>query len=162
MSLTPSPLARWGRMALALLAVAVFFGPPLAAFATSPAVVPVPPTQPRVPVIHAQPFLTLASDTCFDDGPLHIGPVQKTKGLFYEAGLRDRLTETARRCLPSSGYLTVSASVDRKGNLSEVAADSGADRVPAECALSFIRSAGPVETRGPGRMKIGFFVGRTL
>jgi hypothetical protein len=157
-SLIPSRLARWGRTALGVLALTVMFGPSLAAFATSRPVVPVP-TKPLVPVIGAHPFLSLASDTCLDDGPLHIGPVERTKGLIYEAGLVERMTRTARQCLSSSGYLTLSASVDGKGKIADISADSGVDPAPAVCARSAILAGGAVETRGPGQMTIGFFIG---
>ena len=161
MSLQPSPLARWGRVLLGVLALAVMFGPSLAAFATSRPVVPVP-TKPLVPVISAHPFLSLQFETCIDDGPLHIGPVQKTKGLFYEPALLERMTRTARQCLSSSGYLTLSAAVDRNGAITTVEADSGADPAPAACARSAILADGAVETRGPGQMKIGFFMGSRI
>jgi len=146
-------------MLLGLLAIGIMFGPSLAAFATSRPVVPVP-IRPRVPVIQAQPFSRVDHDFCVDGGGLRLGPVEKTKGLFYEAALQERLTEAARRCLSGSGYLTVSASVDPKGNLRAFEADSGSDAAPAACARSFMRTEGPVETRGPGTMRIGFFTGR--
>ncbi len=159
MSFTPSPIVLWGKMTLALLAAAALCGPSIAAFATSRPVVPVP-TKVWVPVIRAHPFLNLAGDSCIGDPPLHIGPTERTKGLFYEEGLRQRMTESAVRCLGSSGYFTLSVSVDRNGNVGAVHAESGGDRASADCATAAIRNGGAVETRGPGRMAIGFFMGR--
>ena len=159
MSFTPSPFVLWGKMTLGLLAAAALFGPSIAAFASSPPVVPVP-SKVWVPVIRAHPFLNLAAGSGIGDPPLHIGPAQSTRGLFYEEALRQRMIETASRCLDSSGYLTLSASVDPRGNIRDVDAESGGDRAVAACATAAIRGDGAVETRGPGRMKIGFFMGR--
>jgi hypothetical protein len=159
MSLQPSRLARWGRMVLGLLAMAVMFGPSLAAFATSRPVVPVP-ERPRVPVIAVHPFLDVNYQSCFADPPLHIGPTLETKGLFYVAALRERMIAAASACTnPSSGYLVLSVSVDRRGRISDVEADAGYDRQLAACATTYLERNGDVETRGPGRMKIGFFMG---
>jgi hypothetical protein len=160
MSFTPSAFVLWGKMTLALLAVAALFGPSVAAFANSRPVVPVP-AKTWVPVIRARPFSRLAGGSSVDGPPLHIGPTQRTKGLFHEEALRHRMTETASRCaVRSSSYLVLSASVDGRGRLTNVKADAGTDGSLADCATSFLRRNSQVETRGPGTLEIGYFTGR--
>lgn len=147
-------------MALGVLAIAFMFGPSLAAFATSRPVVPVP-ENPRVPVIPVHPFRDLTHDSCIADPPLHVGPTMETKGLFYVAALEQRMIAAASACTdPSSGYLVLSASVDRQGRITGVDADAGRDRHLAACATTYLERNGDVETRGPGSIKIGFFMGR--
>jgi hypothetical protein len=159
MSLQPSRLARWGRMVLGFLAMAVMFGPSLAAFATSRPVVPVP-DRPRVPVIAVHPFLDVTSASCMPLPALHVGPTLESKGLFYVAPLRERMIAAASVCTDSSsGYLVLSVSVDRRGRITGVDADAGYDRQLAACATTYLERNGDVETRGPGSMKIGFFMG---
>ena len=112
MSLTPSPLARWGRVALGLAAAAALFGPSLAAFATSRIEVPAP-ARPPVEVIGARAFPSLAAGARAGAPPLHVGPTERTAGLRREAALRARMNDAASRCaLRASGYLVLSASVD--------------------------------------------------
>jgi hypothetical protein len=147
-------------MVLGLLAVAVMFGPSLAAFATSRIEVPVPRRRP-VEVIATRPFPALAAGKRTGAPPLHIGPTARTPGLLFEAALRSKMNEAASRCaLDSSTYLLLSASVDKKGRLTGVTGDSGDDRALADCAAAFVRQAGAVETRGPGTLEIGYFMGR--
>ncbi len=67
----------------------------------------------------------------------------------------------ATRCLrASAGFLTLSVSVDVKGSIREVEADTGGDGTLADCATTFVRTGGRFETRGPGTLKIGYYVGR--
>ena len=67
----------------------------------------------------------------------------------------------AIKCLgPASHFLTLSVSVDASGNLREVQADTGADDALADCATTFVRRGGRLETRGPGTLKIGYYMGR--
>jgi hypothetical protein len=147
-------------MVLGLLAMAVMFGPSLAAFATSRIEVPAP-TRPPVEVIATRPFPTLAAGARAGAPPLRIGPTVRTPGLVAEAALRGRMNEAAARCaLRASTFLVLSASVDRKGRLTEVKGDAGEDRALADCATVVLRQAGPVETRGPGTLEIGYFMGR--
>jgi hypothetical protein len=159
MSLTPSRLARWGRTVLGFAAIVVMFGPSLAAFATSRIEVPVPTRRP-VEVIATRPFPGLAAGTRAGGPPLRVGPMERTAGLVHEAPLRDRMNEAASRCaVRSSSYLVLSASVDGKGRLTHVSGEAGADGPLADCAASFIRQAGPLDTRGPGTLEIGYFMG---
>jgi hypothetical protein len=160
MSLTPSPLARLGRVALGLAAAATLFGPSLAAFATSRIEVPRPTRRP-IEVIAARPFSRLAAGARGGAPPLRVGPMERTPGLVREAPLRDRMNDAAARCvLRSSGYLVLAASVDGRGRLTDVRADAGDDRPLADCAAARLRQAGPLETRGPGTLEIGYFMGR--
>jgi hypothetical protein len=160
MSLQPSRLARWGRTVLGFLALAVMLGPSLAAFATSRIEVPAP-TRPPVEVIATRPFPVLAAGSRAGAPPLHVGPTVRTPGLVAEAALRSRLNEAAARCaLRASTFLVLSASVDKKGHLTDVKGDAGEDTALAACATAFVRQAGAVETRGPGTLEIGYFMGR--
>ncbi len=160
MSLTPSPLARLGRVALGLAAAAALFGPSLAAFATSRIDVPAP-TRPPIEVIAARPFSRLAGAGP-GAPPLRVGPTERTAGLVHEAPLRDRMNDAAAGCaLRSSGYLVLAASVDGRGHLTDVRAEAGDDRSFAACATSRLRQIRSVETRGPGTLEIGYFMGRS-
>ena len=163
MPLTPSRFALWGRMTLPLLVAAGFFGPSIAAFATSRPVVAVgvaPP--PPIPVISVHPFLNLApNDSCIEGPPLHIGPTRRTAVLFYEESLRARMNQAAEQCAgPSSGYLVLSVSVDKTARITDVTADAGADEGLARCATMVMRRSRGLETRGPGTLEIGYFMGR--
>ncbi|HXT94824.1 MAG TPA: hypothetical protein VN853_00885 [Polyangia bacterium] len=160
MTLTPSPLATWGRVALGLAAAAAMFGPSLAAFATSRIQVP-PPTRLPVEVIGARAFPDLAGAARAGVPALHVGPTERTSGLRGEAALRARMNDAASRCaLRSSAYLVLSASVDGRGRITEVRAEAGGDRPLGDCATSLLRQGGTVETRGPGTLEIGYFMGR--
>lgn len=147
-------------MVLGLLAMAVLFGPSLAAFATSRIEVPVSRRKP-VEVIATRPFPALAAGMVAGAPPLRIGPTARTPGLVAEAALRGRMNEAAARCVVrSSVYLVLSTSVDRRGRIADAKADAGDDRALADCATAFLRKGGPVETRGPGSLEIGYFMGR--
>jgi hypothetical protein len=151
----------WGRMTLPVLVAATFFGPSIAAFATSKPVVPVP-TNPLIPVISVHPFLNLAAaDACFADPPIHDGPHEQTGQLSHPGPLDSRMLAAAVKCLgPTSNFLTLSVSVDAQGNLGDIQADTGADGALADCATTFVRRGGRLETRGPGTLKIGYYMGR--
>jgi hypothetical protein len=162
MPLTPSRFALWGRMTLPLLVAAAFFGPSIAAFATSRPVVAVgmaPP--PPIPVIAVHPFSGLAYASCASDSLVHVGPTHQTNPLFYEASLRARMNDAAAECVgPSSGYLVLSVAVDEAARITSVSADAGADSAVASCARTFMRRSRGLETRGPGTLEIGYFTGR--
>ena len=146
---------------LPLLVAVALFGPSIAAFATSRPVVAVgvaPP--PPIPVIHVHPFLDLTAGSCILDPPLHIGPTHRTTVLFYEESLRERMNEAAARCTGPSDYLVLSVAVDKAARITKVSADSGADGAVARCATTFMRGSRNLETRGPGTLKIGYFMGR--
>ena len=161
MKLTPSPLARLLRVALGLAAAAALFGPSLAAFATSRIEVPVP-TRPPIEVIAARPFSRLAVGARPGAPPWRVGPTARTPGLVCEAPLRARMNDAAAGCaLRSSGYLVLAASVDGRGRLTDVRADAGDDRSLADCAATRLREIGVFETRGPGTLEIGYFMGRS-
>jgi hypothetical protein len=164
MPLTPSRFALWGRMTLPLLVAAAFFGPSIAAFATSRPVVAVGvAAPPRIPVISVHPFLSLDCGSCTGDSPLHVGPTHQTKPLFYEASLRARMNEAAAECVGrSSGYLVLSVTVDKTARITNVTAEAGADEGPASCATTFMQRSRGLETRGPGTLEIGYFMGHAL
>ena len=144
-----------------LLVGAALFGPSIAAFATSRPVVAVgvaPP--PPIPVIQVRPFLNIDYGSCTGDSPLYVGPTHQTNRLFYEASLRDRMNEAAAKCTGPSGYLVLSVAVDKDARITKVSADAGADSAVASCAMTFMRRARDLETRGPGTLEIGYFTGR--
>jgi len=108
------------------------------------------------------PFLNLDSgSSCIQGPPLHIGPTHRTAILFYEESLRDRMNQAAAECTrPSSGYLVLSVAVDKDAQVTKVSADAGADSAVASCATKFLRRSRDLETRGPGTLEIGYFMGR--
>ena len=142
---------------------AALFGPSIAAFATSRPVVAVGvAAPPPIPVIQVHPFLDLAhDDSCIEGPPLHVGPTHRTAILFYEESLRVRMNQAAAECTgPSSGYLVLSVAVDEAARITNVSADAGADSAVASCATTFMRRSRGLETRGPGTLEIGYFMGR--
>ena len=142
-----------------VLVAAAFFGPSIAAFATSRPVVAVP-TNPPIPVISVHPFLSLAADSCFSDPPIHDGPHEQTGQLSHREALDSRMRAAAVTCLgPTSSFLTLSVSVDANGSVRDVQVDSGADEALADCATTFVRRGGRLETRGPGTLTTGYYVG---
>jgi hypothetical protein len=149
-------------MTLPPLVAAGFFGPSIGAFATSRPVVAVGVTPPPpIPVISVHPFLSLDYGSCTGDSPLHVGPTHQTSPLFYEASLRARMNDAAAKCVgPSSGYLVLSVAVDKTARITDVRADAGADQALASCATAFMRRSRGLETRGPGTLEIGYFMGR--
>ena len=147
-------------MTLPLLVAAAFFGPSIAAFATSRPVVAVGVTPPPIPVIQVRPFLNLDYGSCTGDSPVYVGPTHQTNRLFYEAALRDRMNQAAAECAGPSGYLVLSVAVDRDARVTNVSADSGADSAVASCATTVMRHSRNLETRGPGTLEIGYFTGR--
>ena len=152
-------------MILPLVVAAAFFGPSIAAFATSRPVAALGvAAPPPIPVISVHPFLNVATDgSCFVDPPLHVGPTHRTAVLFYEESLRARMTEAAARCTnPSSGYLVLSVSVDKTARITKVTADAGSDESLASCATTFLRRSRGLETRGPGTLEIGYFMGHPI
>ncbi len=147
-------------MTLPLLVAAALFGPSIAAFATSRPAVAVA-MKPPIAVIQVHPFLNLADGSCFPDPPLHIGPIHRTEVLFYEESLLTRMNEAAEQCAGlSSGYLVLSVSVDKAARITEVTADAGTDEELASCATMAMRRSRGLETRGPGTLEIGYFMGR--
>jgi hypothetical protein len=147
-------------MTLPLLVAGAFFGPSIAAFATSRPVVAVgvaPP--PPIPVIQVRPFLNLDYGSCTGDSPLYVGPTHQTNRLFYEASLRGHMDEAARECTGPAGYLVLSVAVDKDARIANVVADAGPDVAVASCATTFMRRARDLETRGPGTLQIGYFTG---
>ena len=159
MPLKPSRFALWCRLTLSLLAGAVFLGPTIAAFATSRPAVAVA-MKPPIAVIQVHPFLDLSYGSCIANLPMHIGPTHRTEVLFYEESLRERMNQAAEECArPSSGYLVLSVSVDKTARITDVTADAGADEDLAGCATTFMRRSRGLETRGPGTLQIGYFMG---
>lgn len=142
-----------------LCIAAAFFGPSIAAFATSRPVVALGvAAPPPIPVISVHPFLSLDYGSCTGESPLHVGPTHQTTALFYEASLRDRMNEAATECLgASSGYLVLSVTVDRTARITDVTADAGADQRLARCATTLMQQSHGLETRGPGTLQIGYF-----
>src|SRR5215831_13239030 len=118
MSFLPSRFVVLGRMALPLVLAGVFFAGPIAAFATSPAVVPVP--EHRVAhVISVIPFARVGDETCMPD-PVRVGPHEQSGRLLLVWSLADRMGAAAARCLDASpGSLTLSVTVDAHGNIGE-------------------------------------------
>jgi hypothetical protein len=159
MPITPSRFALWGRMTFPLVVAAALFGPSIAAFATSRPVVAVGVAPPPIPVIQVRPFLNL-DGSCTADSPLYVGPTHQTSRLFYEASLRAHMNEAAAECTGPSGYLVLSVAVDKDARITNVVADAGPNIAVASCATTFMRRARDLETRGPGTMEIGYFVGR--
>src|SRR4051812_29706260 len=159
MPLTPSRWKLWGRMLLPLAVAGAFFGPSIAAFATSRPVVAVgvaPP--PPIPVISVHPFLSLSHDSsCIEGPPVHVGPTHRTAVLFYEQSLRERMNGAAAECAGPSGYLVLSVAVDKGARITNVRADAGPDSAVASCATTFMRRSQDLETRGPGTLEIGYF-----
>lgn len=151
-------------MTLPLLIAAALFGPSIAAFATSRPVAAVGVVAPPpIPVIQVHPFLSLDYGSCTGDSPLHVGPTHQTNPLFHEASLRARMNEAAAECVdPSSGYLVLSVTVDQTARITNVTAEAGADAGLARCATTFMRRSQGLETRGPGTLEIGYFMGRAL
>jgi hypothetical protein len=161
MPLTPSRFALLGRMTLPLLVATAFFGPSIAAFATCRPVVAVgvaPP--PPIPVIRVHPFLDVGAVTCGPDAAVHDGPREQTGRLSSAGPVEARMLAAATRCLrTSSGFLTLSVSIDANGNVRDVEADTGGDDALADCARSSVRSGGRFEARGPGTLMIGYYTG---
>lgn len=162
MPLTPSRFALWGRMTLPVLIAAAFFGPSIAAFATSrPAVALGVAAPPRVPVIAVHPFLSVDYGSCTRESLLHVGPTHQTSSLSDEASLRARMNDAAAECVgPSSGYLILSVTIDKTSRITDVTADAGGDQPLARCATAFIQRSRGLETRGPGTLQIGYFMGQ--
>ena len=162
MPLTPSRFALWGRVTMPVLVAAAFFGPSIAAFATSRPVVSLGvPAPPPIPVISVHPFLSLDYGSCTGESPLHVGPTYQTSSLIHEASLRARMNDAAAECVgPSSGYLVLSVTVDENARIRDVSADAGADQRLARCATTYIQRSQGLETRGPGTLQIGYFMGR--
>ena len=107
---------------------------------------------PPIPVIQVRPFLNHADDTCVGGPPIHEGPQERTGQLTHAWPLASRMQAAAGKCLgPSSNFVTLSVSVDAQGNVGHVEADTGTDDALADCATTFVRRQGRVETRGPGR-----------
>jgi hypothetical protein len=147
-------------MTLPLLVAAAFFGPSIAAFATSRPVVAVGVTPPPpIPVIQVRPFLNLDYGSCTGDSPVFVGPTHQTNRLLYEASLRARMNEAAAECTGPSGYLVLSVAVDKDARITNVRADAGRDSGVASCATTFMRRSRDLETRGPGTLQIGYFAG---
>jgi hypothetical protein len=162
MPLTPSRFALWGRMTLPLLVAAAFFGPSIAAFATARPVVAVGVAgPPPIPVISVHPFVSLDCGSCTGDSPLHVGPTHQTNPLFYEASLRARMNNAAAACVgPSSRYLVLSVTVDKTARITDVTTDAGTDQGLGRCATTFMKRSRGLETRGPGTLQIGYFMGQ--
>ena len=162
MPLTPSRFALWGRMTLPLLVAALFLGPSMAAFATSRPVVALGvAAPPPIPVISVHPFLSLDYGSCTGESPLHVGPTHQTSSLSHEASLRTRMNDAVAECVdPSSGYLVLSVTVDGTARITDVTADAGADRRLALCATTSLQRSHGLETRGPGTLQIGYFMGQ--
>ena len=160
MPLTPSKWKLGGRMALPLLVAAVFFGPSIAAFATlRPVVAGVAP--PPIPVIRVHPFVEVSAALCGWGAAVHQGPHEQTGRLSPSGPVDARLQAAATRCLrASSDFLTLSVSVDARGNVRDVEADSGGEGALADCATSFVWSGRRLETRGPGTLTVGYYMGR--
>jgi hypothetical protein len=156
-------VGRWaliGRLACASTLTAAFFAPLVSTWATcKPAVAAA--MHPPSAVIHMRPFEDLADGSCFPDPPLHLGPIRQEGKLSFPGPLWARMNEAAWRCSDwSSNYLILSTTVDSKGTIGHVEADTGDDEALATCATGFVSHGSPMETRGPGALAIGYFMGR--
>jgi hypothetical protein len=112
-------------------------------------------------VISVHPFLSLDYGSCTGESPLHVGPTHQTSSLSHEASLRTRMNDAVAECVdPSSGYLVLSVTVDGTARITDVTADAGADRRLALCATTSLQRSHGLETRGPGTLQIGYFMGQ--
>jgi hypothetical protein len=148
-------------MTLPLVVAAALFGPSIGAFATSRPVVAVGVAPPPIPVIRVHPFLEVGATTCNWDAAVHDGPHEQRGELSPPDPVDARMRVAATRCLrASSGFLTLSVSIDAKGSIRAVEADTGGDGALADCATALVRTGGRFETRGPGTLTIGYYLGR--
>ena len=141
-----------------VLAVASLLAPAVATFASSPpATIKVVPD--RIPAIRVEPFEDLAAGSCIPD-PLrvHLGPSSVEGKLSNAGALRTRMTGAVSRCDRDwFGDVTVSVKVDAAGSIQDIRADAGGEM--RTCVVRNLMREGPIETRGPGTLTIGYFMG---
>jgi hypothetical protein len=53
----------------------------------------------------------------------------------------------------------LSVSVDKTARITDATADAGADQELARCATTAMRRSQGLETRGPGTLEVGYFMG---
>jgi hypothetical protein len=146
-------------LTLAGLGVTCLLAPAVMTFASSrPVAVRVVPE--RAPVIHVELFQDLAAGSCLPDPRLHLGP-SSIEGKLSDAGsLRALMTAAVSRCDGDwFGHVALSVKVDEAGSIRDVRADAGGDGRMSTCVIRNMMRDGPVETRGPGTLTIGYFMG---
>jgi len=153
-----------GRLTLAVLGGAALLGPAVAAFAEAPPAVAAALKQPQV-VIPVHPFLDLAWGECMPAPPVHRGPLRRTGHIDgrAESDLAWRMDRAASRCLEGprmEGHLVLAVTVDSRGRISHFEREDGPSGNLVACAGYALGSGSDLIGSGPGRLTIGYFMGR--
>jgi hypothetical protein len=160
------PLSRRARMFLQLVAACagacVLVGPTFLALAQSPPIAAATSwTPPRL--LRVEPFADVGRKTCFlDDPPVHAGPAAVAGSLTGRSALSGRLTNAVRACAQDgwTGDVTISATVDARGAITGVLSQGNASPTMRSCLTAHVLKGEPLASRGPGTLKLGYFMGQ--
>lgn len=158
--LATSRWARCWRLAVAGVVGLAFFGPVLVTFASSSPATARTFAPPNV-AISVHPFEDLNTRSCMPGLPLHVGPVQWVGRLTDQNRLQGRMTAAMASCTTaSSGGVELGVTVDIRGQITRISTEPGDDPVVAACVARLLHRDAPKTVRGPGTLRIGYFMGR--
>jgi hypothetical protein len=159
------PLSRRARMFLQLaagcLGACVLIGPSFLALSRSPPIAAIP-SWASLRMLPVKPFADLGAGGCLaDDLPVHAGPAVVQGTLAGRSALQDRLNGAVFACARDGwkGDVTISATVDARGAITGVLSQGNASPVMRSCLTVHILEGEPLASRGPGTLKVGYFMG---
>jgi hypothetical protein len=159
------PLSRRARMFLQLVAGCVgmcaLVGPALLSLANAP---PIAAATSRTPLrlLAVKPFRDLSADGCSPYPPVHAGPTAVQGTVVGQLQLEKRLAAAVLECTADdwTGDLTISATVDVRGGITDVRLQGDASTHMQGCLRTNVLRGHPLATRGPGTLHASYFMGR--
>jgi len=151
----------WLQLAAACLAAAFLVGPSLLALAQCPPIHAATSWTP-LRLLAVKPFSDLGARGCFDDLPVHAGPTAVQGRLIGRWDLASRLTGAVFACARDgwTGDVTISATVDARGNITDVLSRGNASPIMRSCLAVHVLEGEPTDARGPGTLTAGYFMGQ--
>jgi len=155
-------LKRLGQFLLMGLGGIALVGPTVVAFARQPPAVATAMKRPYA-VMRVHPFEDLRVGLCMDDPPVHRGPIERT-GPGIDKAVGWAMDRAAFSCLRrgTDDHFVLTVSLDSKSAINSIETDGDPGSALARCAASAVYNYDSPTARGPGRMRIGYFMGRDL
>jgi hypothetical protein len=151
----------WLQLAAGCLAAAFLVGPTLLALAQCPPVRAATSWTP-LRLLAVKAFPDLGADGCIYDLPVHAGPTAVQGRVIEQWALQSRLTGAVFACARDgwTGDVTISATVDGRGNITDVLSQGNASPIMASCLTAHVLEGDPIAARGPGTLRASYFMGQ--
>ena len=151
----------WLQLAAGCLAACFLVGPALLALAQCPPVRAATSWTP-LRLLAVRPFSNLGAEGCMLDLPVHAGPTSVQGRVTGQWALESRFTGAVFACARDgwTGDVTISATVDARGNITDFLSQGNASPSMRSCLAVHVLDGDPIAARGPGTLRAGYFMGQ--